>query len=126
MENVGSKIREHRVKKGISLRELGRRINIAYSYLSRIENNKQNPHIDLLESIANALDVKLADFFIDESKSNFTDEEKDLISEKTLTPEELKKKYNFEIEKGKPATDKEIEMMVNYVLFLRSQNTPPS
>ena len=63
MENAGKRLREFRERKGLSLRELGERIGVAYSYISVIENGKRTPNIEVLSKAAKVLDVDLADFF---------------------------------------------------------------
>lgn len=118
---IGEKIKQFRLQKKLSLREMGRRLNISYSYLSRVENGKQKPHLDLLESLASVLDVKVADFFIDESKSTFNETEKDLLSEKDLTRKYLEEKYGLE-----DATEQEFEKMVEYIKAIRLMKQGPN
>lgn len=59
---IGSKIRSIRKNKGISQKELSRKSGISISYIQQLEYEiKENPSLDILTSIANALDVKLTE-----------------------------------------------------------------
>ncbi len=54
----GKKIRDLRIKKGMSLTELAKLSGISKSYLSFIERGKQtNPSIEVIEKISKALSV---------------------------------------------------------------------
>ncbi|KEF37754.1 putative transcriptional regulator [Schinkia azotoformans MEV2011] len=56
----GKKIRDLRMKKGMSLTELAKLSGISKSYLSFIERGKQtNPSIEVIEKISKALSVDL-------------------------------------------------------------------
>jgi len=55
---IGSRIKEIRQKKGLSLSELALRAGVAKSYLSSIERNIQsNPSIQFLEKISEILNI---------------------------------------------------------------------
>jgi DNA-binding XRE family transcriptional regulator len=58
-----------RNQKGISQRELSQRSGIAESYLSRIENRHLEPRPKTLRKIAQALGVRLAEFFQDHDEN---------------------------------------------------------
>ena len=56
----GKKIRDLRIKKGMSLTKLAKVSGISKSYLSFIERGKQtNPSIEVIEKISKALSVDL-------------------------------------------------------------------
>lgn len=58
---LGEKLKELRKEKGLSLRELAKQIgNISASYLSDIENDRYDPSLKKLKSIAQALNVPTA------------------------------------------------------------------
>jgi transcriptional regulator with XRE-family HTH domain len=63
LDNLGDRIRKLRERSGLSLRELEEKINISYSHLSRIENNKKKPNLELLETLAKFYDVDMPYFF---------------------------------------------------------------
>lgn len=52
-------IREARKAKGLTQKELGERLGIGEPTVSKYESGKQNPTIETLEEIANALGVEL-------------------------------------------------------------------
>jgi transcriptional regulator with XRE-family HTH domain len=58
---LGNMIREARIKKGLGLRELARRIDKTPSYLSDIENDRRVPAEDVLQAIARQLDLNFDD-----------------------------------------------------------------
>ncbi len=58
---LGQRLRHFRVAKGLTLDQLGGRVGIAPSQLSMIENGRREPRLSVLEQLAAALDVRLAD-----------------------------------------------------------------
>lgn len=58
-------MRELRLAKGLTLRELARQIGKSESYLSRLEKGKLNPSLASLKRIADALGKPLVHFFED-------------------------------------------------------------
>lgn len=61
-EQVGKLIRETRKAKGLTQKELGERIGVAESTLSRFENGEQNLTLETLARISDALETNI---FID-------------------------------------------------------------
>ena len=55
--NYGKAIKTIRAAKGISQKELSKKLQLDTSYLSRIEKGKRNPSVELLETIAKKLQV---------------------------------------------------------------------
>lgn len=60
-EKLGANIKKIRAKKRISQGDIYRKVGMDRSYLSGIENGKKNITIEILEKIANALDVPIRD-----------------------------------------------------------------
>jgi len=60
---MGVRVRELRESKGVSQGEIGRRTGLIRSYLSRIENGHTLPSVAILERIAEALGMRLYEFF---------------------------------------------------------------
>lgn len=60
---VGAKLRELRVVRGLSQRELARRADMTNANLSMIEQGRVSPSIQTLEKILHAIPISLADFF---------------------------------------------------------------
>lgn len=57
---LGEKLKEYRLKKGLSLSELAKRSGIAKSYISSIENKKQfNPSIECLIKVCSVLETPI-------------------------------------------------------------------
>ncbi len=61
--NIGGKIRELRLKKGYTLKDLSKITGFSTALLSQIENNVVSPPISTLWKIAEALEVKIGYFF---------------------------------------------------------------
>lgn len=59
MYDLGLRIKEIRKKRGISQRELARRINKSYSVVCGYESNAQLPPLDVAISIAHVLNISL-------------------------------------------------------------------
>lgn len=58
------RIRELRNKRGLSQRQLAKKINISSQNISRYERKERLPDIDTIISLAKALDVPLRKCFI--------------------------------------------------------------
>jgi transcriptional regulator with XRE-family HTH domain len=58
METGGEIIRTHRLKKGLSLKDLGEQVNVNYVYLSRLERGLEIPSETLIKSLAENLNYK--------------------------------------------------------------------
>jgi len=63
---VGERIKELRIKKGLSLRKLATLSDVALSNLSTIESNKVSPSANTLDKLSVALGVNTSDFFNDD------------------------------------------------------------
>jgi transcriptional regulator with XRE-family HTH domain/quercetin dioxygenase-like cupin family protein len=63
MENLGSRIREIRMRSGMSLRELARRIDVSPSFISQIENGKSQPSVVTLYALSQLLGLSVDDIF---------------------------------------------------------------
>lgn len=55
--NYGKAIRTIRAAKGISQKDLSKKLDLDSSYLSRIEKGERTPSIDLLETTAKKLEI---------------------------------------------------------------------
>lgn len=60
---VGQRIREFRLQKNLTIEELAERSGCTTGFLSQVERNKAMPSISLLYAIAEALGLKVIDFF---------------------------------------------------------------
>lgn len=95
--NIGSKITFYRKKKGISQRELGRRIDSTGQQISKIELGNGGASINMLEKIADALGVPVANFFEEEERIN--KKEYDLLLEENQMLKQLVKYQQDQINK---------------------------
>src|SRR5438477_9666864 len=62
-DEVGQELRTHREARGLSLRELARRLSISPSALSQIETGKSRPSVSTLYSIVSELGISLDELF---------------------------------------------------------------
>ncbi len=58
--HIGSRLREARQQRGMTIQELASVTNLSKGFLSQVENDKASPSLDTLERIAQAVDVPLA------------------------------------------------------------------
>lgn len=63
LEDIGARLREERERRGISQRELARRIGLSASLISQIESGQSKPSVSTLYSIVTELTVSLDDIF---------------------------------------------------------------
>ncbi|AXC10438.1 Transcriptional regulator, MerR family [Acidisarcina polymorpha] len=80
---IGTTIRGYRLQKGLSQGDVEKRTGLLRCYLSRVENGHTVPSLDTLAKIAQALDLPLAQFFVEDSLGRE-------INTQKLTDEELR------------------------------------
>jgi transcriptional regulator with XRE-family HTH domain len=68
--NIGETIRNFRLEKGMSQGDIEKRTGLLRCYLSRVENGHTIPSLDTLAKIATAMDVPLAQFFVEPAAEN--------------------------------------------------------
>jgi transcriptional regulator with XRE-family HTH domain len=64
---VGGRIRRRRQDLGLTLAVVAERTHLNVGYLSQVENDKASPSLETLASLADAFDVPIAWFLLDES-----------------------------------------------------------
>jgi transcriptional regulator with XRE-family HTH domain len=62
-DDVGRRIREHRIASNLSLRELARRLGVSPSAISQIETGKSRPSVSTLYAIVTELGMSLDELF---------------------------------------------------------------
>jgi len=62
-ERIGKRIKELRLKKGISQEQLALKAEIDRTYMTSVENGKRNISIQNIEKIIYALDTTFEEFF---------------------------------------------------------------
>jgi len=60
---LGERVREERLRLGISVRQLARDIGVSPSLISQIETSKSQPSVSTLYAITTALGISIADVF---------------------------------------------------------------
>jgi transcriptional regulator with XRE-family HTH domain len=113
---IGEKINKLRTEKKLSMRELGEKLGVSHAHISKLESGISSPSMDLLRKLSDFFDIDVSYFVSDESV--FSTEEKNVLKEKDLSIEHLKDHYNLVID-GKPATEEEIQRMIEHVKLYR-------
>ena len=89
MFDVGKRIKDLRLRKGITVNALANLAGISQSYLRDIELGNKKPTVEYLEYICDALGVSLVGFFEDTSDNEI----KDIIN--SLTKKQKERLYAF-------------------------------
>lgn len=66
---VGSRLREERERRGVSLRELARRVGVSPSLVSQIELDRVNPSVSTLYALVSELGVTMSEVFGDDTQA---------------------------------------------------------
>ena len=61
--NLGARLREVRLKSGLSLRSVARELGVSPSFVSQLENDRSRPSVGTLYSLAQLLDVSMDQLF---------------------------------------------------------------
>lgn len=80
--DIGHKIKQLRVKNGLTLEELASRSELTKGFLSQLERNLTSPSISTLEDILEALGSSLSDFFKGEKDEQTVFQKKDFFVDK--------------------------------------------
>lgn len=67
--DIGIKIKDIRIKKGILIKDLAKKCGISSSMLSQIEKGNANPSLNTIKSIAKELEVPIFQFFIEDEEN---------------------------------------------------------
>lgn len=81
---IGQRIKKLRSQRGLTLEEVAERSNCTPGFLSQLERDKAAPGITTLYSIAEALGVKVTDFF------------PDLVTPTKVTRKDSRESFHFE------------------------------
>lgn len=121
MIDIGNKIREIREKKGETLRLTAESIDVSHAHLSKIENGKNMPSLEVLEKLANHFDVPVGYFFGEERSVEELKQKKNLefINDiDLLNVVDLMNKYDISM-MGKEITERELKTFIAWVKALR-------
>ena len=73
---IGTTVRTQRLKKGFSQGDIEKKTGLLRCYLSRVENGHTVPSLDTLSKIAQALDLPIAQFFVDDTVTHHLNAQK--------------------------------------------------
>ena len=114
---VGQKIKKLRKEHKDTLKSLGEKIEYDWSNLSKVERGVYEASVDLILRISKVYDVSPSEFFGD----GFSEPEGKVLTEKSLNPSDLLKKYRFETEDGVEATEEEILEAIKLIRQLKKR-----
>ncbi|HWE82453.1 MAG TPA: cupin domain-containing protein [Gaiellaceae bacterium] len=60
---IGERLRDERIRKKMTAREIARRVGVSPSLISQIERNKVNPSVSTLWSLVTVLGISMGDLF---------------------------------------------------------------
>lgn len=63
LKGHGTKIKEFRLLRKLSQEDLGKKVDVTKSFISKVENEKTEPSLEMLNKIAEALNVDIVEFF---------------------------------------------------------------
>ncbi len=69
--NIGEKIRDLRLKIGLTQEELAERSDLSKGFISQVEHGNTSPSVDTLEDIVHALGSNFSDFFREKKNENY-------------------------------------------------------
>lgn len=78
--SIGDRIKKFRKGHKLTQIELAKSANISRSYLADIENNRYNASVDVLKSIATALDISLVEILDDSTNNALTSKDNKSIT----------------------------------------------
>jgi transcriptional regulator with XRE-family HTH domain len=61
--NLGARLRDVRLRSGLSLREVARQLSVSPSFVSQLENGKSQPSVATLYAMSQLLDVSIDELF---------------------------------------------------------------
>ena len=82
MFDLGARIKALRMKKGLTLEELGSRTELTKGFLSQLERNLTSPSLATLEDIVEVLGVTMSGFFADDEEQIVFTKEDAFIDER--------------------------------------------
>lgn len=86
---IGEELRRHRQEQNKSLKLLSREAAVSYGYISEVERGLKEPSSEILQSMCEALELKMSDLLLEVSQKFALEE---LIQDLELTTSE-----NFEV-----------------------------
>jgi transcriptional regulator with XRE-family HTH domain len=115
-----------RNKKGLEQKDAAAALEISPAFLSKVENDKKRPSIDLILKAAEFYGVEPGFFFDEQEEINLdslsSGKNKRFVQDlESLSDKELKEKYRIQVD-GKELTPNELKGIMAYVRSLRQMN----
>ncbi|BBB92068.1 MAG TPA: helix-turn-helix transcriptional regulator [Methylomusa anaerophila] len=88
MPKIGRRLRDLRIQKKLTMKEVAEIAGIAQSSVSYIETGNNSPSIETLEAILTALGITIGEFFAEEKPELEPELRQLLDTAKKLTPEQ--------------------------------------
>lgn len=115
---VGSRLRQERERRDVSLREIARRIGVSPSLVSQIELDRVNPSVSTLYALVNQLGITMSEVFGDDPQprpSGVTERRTDGLAATPETRSVLNLDSGVRWERLTPHSDPEVEFL--YVVY---------
>jgi transcriptional regulator with XRE-family HTH domain len=114
---VGARLRAERERRGVSLRELARRVGVSPSLVSQIELDRVNPSVSTLYALVTELGMTMSDVFGEEQPVRVVREsaERDGLAERPETRRVINLASGIRWERLTPHRDGEVEFL--YVVY---------
>lgn len=119
MYDLGTRIKEIRLQRGLTQKTLALRINKSISAISSYESNVQMPPLDVLISIANAFNVTL-DYLVGMDNGptyttkGFSDLQKEIV-------DLLINEFTFPSSHGKQLSETQLQILQDLILVFSEQ-----
>ncbi|WP_028392757.1 helix-turn-helix domain-containing protein [Bacillus cihuensis] len=122
--DFGKNFLQARTRKGIEQKDAAAALEISPGFLSRVENNKSKPSIELIMKAAEFYGVEEGFFFQKQDdfdlENLYTRKNEKFITEMNLlSVSELQEKYNITLD-GKELSERELKGIIAYLRSLRS------
>ena len=124
MDKIGKRVKLIRTKNHETLRETAEAIGVDYTHLSKIENSKNIPSVELLKKLADHFEVPIGYFFgeVKDLEELKTETDMEFIKDvDVLSVVDLMNKYNIKLE-GEKLTEREIRSFIAWIKSLRDEN----
>ena len=92
---IGNRLRQERERRGMSLRELARRVGVSPSLVSQIELDRVNPSVSTLYALVSELGMTMSDVFGDGARAAIRARRSDLDDDGLVTYPDARRVINL-------------------------------